>query len=269
MSADPKPMVVLNREGSRPESSAGFPSWSQRIGAVLRTTRWQLGLVPLGWWLWPILVVIAVGWSVLIANQILSLGRQPALNWVMVRTLAELQAMPSFLAAAVVLVDDLGRSRRSAALAMPWPGVVLGVRLMVVAGMAWAWAISVAGLIRVVLPHLVHDLTTTNLLSAGDAFGVMPIYISLFALAAGGVSALIGRFVPAVVVTVGGLGILLPMFAIFVPPARYLPGLAGLPPAITFDPSAMLAQPLGLAVLTAWAIGFSALALWRTTHHDR
>ena len=126
----------------------------------------------------------------------------------MVRTLAELQAMPSFLAAAVVLVDDLGRSRRSAALAMPWPGVVLGVRLMVVAGMAWAWAISVAGLIRVVLPLLVHDLTTTNLLSAGDAFGVMPIYISLFALAAGGVSALIGRFVPAVVVTVGGLGIL-------------------------------------------------------------
>lgn len=260
--------VRVLAEANRPDTPIIEASWAHRMTTVARTTRHQLGLVPLGWWLWPLMVAITLVWSILIANQILSLGRQPALNWVIVRTLAELQAVPGFLAAAVVLIDDVGRSRRSSALAMPWPGMVFMVRLVVAAGLAWAWAMIEAGLITLVLPLFVHTLAATNTLTATDAFVLMPIYMALFTLVAGSLARLIGKFVPAAIATVGGLGVLLPMFAIVIPAARYLPSVVGLPPVISFNPAVMVPQPTGLAILTTWAIGLTALALWKTTRQD-
>lgn len=260
--------VRVLAEANRPDTPIVEASWAHRITTVARTTRRQLGLVPLGWWLWPVMVVLTLGWSILIGNQVLSLGRQPALHWVIVRTLAELQAVPGFLAAAIVMLDDMGRSRRSTALAMPWPGLVFLVRLMTVAGLAWAWAILEAGLITVVLPLFVHNLVSTDVISAKDAFVVMPIYVALFAIVAGSLARLISKFVPAAIANVGGLGVLIPMFAIFIPAARYLPGVIGLPPTITFNPAVMVPQSTGLAILALWAVALTALALWRTTHQD-
>lgn len=240
-----------------------------RLGAILRTMRWQLGLVPLGWWLWPTLVIGGVVWAVLISNQISTVsGQSPAIHFVLVRLLAELQAIPGLIGVLVVLVDEIGRSRHTTVLALPWPNTVFLVRLAGAGILAWIWALAVVLLGTVILLLVIPDPTQTEKLTELQTYILTPIYSALIGIVAGSLAQLIHKVVPSLIIAVAGIGLIIPLLGIFFAPARFLPGVIGLPPTVTISPDTIPPQHIGLPLLALWALGLTALALWRTTQRD-
>lgn len=265
----PRVMAQTPKTGAarHQQSRYGVP-FSLRTRAVAATLKWQLNFLPLGWWFWALALAVPLVWALLVSNQILGLGHEVPLHGVIVRSFAEMQVVPALIGVLVVLIDEPGRSRHASALAMPWPRTLLVIRLLAAGLFAWAVAMGFALLASVVIPMVFPVVTHGRHFTAQHDLGALPIYWGLIAVTGGSLSRLIGKLIPSVVTVVGGFSAAVPLIGIFLPMARYLPGVVGLPPEITSEPANTPPQPLGLFLLLLWALGFTALALWKTSHKD-
>lgn len=259
------------------EIAVAAPSKSKRrrtvfftqVRPIVRALPRQLTFMPLGRWFWPALVAIGVIWSVLIANQVQAVTSTPqTVQSILIRLIAELQAIPALIGVVVVLCDDFGRSRRTTALAMPWPGTLFVIRWFVTGLLGGLWALSV-NLIGTVLLGLGVGLPSTdNPIALANAYMLMPLYAALLGLTVGAAAQLINRLVPALIFAVAGIGVLIPLLGIFVHPVRFLPGVIGLPPAITTAGDLIPPQSIGLPLLALWGLSLACLALYVTSRRD-
>lgn len=239
-----------------------------KVRQVCKGVVGQLPLMPFGLWFMPVLIVLGLVWVWFSATGQANAAHSVALYSTLASIPPKLQVVPAVIGVCAVLAHDQARSRDSSALAMPWPTLVLWVRLAVAVLMGWIWAIGV-NLLGYVLLVIAFRTNPANSLGAIDAFGAMPLYAGLLALFSAGVAALLNRFVPAMItltlffaLVVPGIGVIWPSVG------RYLPGLAGIPPTLTFNPTTSLSQSQGLMVLAAWALLVTAIAIYQTTRRN-